>query len=75
MALGGVIRGSAGAIFGTSYTLLGAAVLLFTSLFPARRLSINSAGDLEEWVSAVSSIGIEPKEMTPIALKRELLAA
>ena len=75
MALGGVIWGSAGAILGTSYTLLKAAVLLLTSLFLARRLSINFAGDLEEWVSAVLSIRIEPKEMTPIALKRELLAA
>ena len=75
MALGGVIWGSAGAIFGTSYTLLGAAVLLFTSLFLARRLSINFAGNLEEWVSAVLSIRIEPKEVTPIALTRDLLTA
>ena len=43
MALGGVIWGSAGAIAGTSYTLLGAAVLFLTSLFLARRLSINFA--------------------------------
>ena len=75
IALGGVIWGSAGAIAGTSHTLLGAAVLFLASLFLARRLSINYAGDLEEWVSAVLSIRIEPKEMTPIALKRELLAA
>ena len=61
MALGGVIWGSAGAMAGTSYTLLGAAVLLLTSLFLARRLSINFAGDLEERVSGVLSIRIEPR--------------
>jgi hypothetical protein len=43
-----VIWGSAGATVGASYTLLGAAVLFFTSLFLARRLSINFAGNLEE---------------------------
>ena len=75
MALGGVIWGSAGAIAGTSCTLLGAAVLLLTSLFLARRLSINFARDLEERVSGALSIRIEPKEATSIALKRELLAA
>jgi hypothetical protein len=37
MALGGVIWGSAGAIAGASYTLLGAAVLFLTSLLLARR--------------------------------------
>ena len=41
MALGGVIWGSAAAIGGASYTLLGAAVLFLTSLLLARRLSIN----------------------------------
>ena len=41
MALGGVVWGSAGAIAGTSYTLLGAAVLLLTSLFLARQLSLH----------------------------------
>jgi Na+/melibiose symporter-like transporter len=75
MALGGVIWGSAGAIAGTSYTLLGAAALLLTSLFLARRLSINFARDLEERVSGALPIRIEPKEATSIALKRELLAA
>jgi predicted MFS family arabinose efflux permease len=75
MALGGVIWGSAGAIAGTSHTLLGAAVLFLASLFLARRLSINYAGDLEERVSGVLSIRIEPREVTPIALTRELLAA
>jgi MFS family permease len=75
MVLGGVIWGSASAIAGTSYTLLGAAVLFFTSLLLARRLSINFAGNLEERVSGVLSIRIEPKEVTPIALSRELFAA
>jgi Na+/melibiose symporter-like transporter len=74
MALGGVVWGSAGAIAGASYTLLGAAVLFLTSLLLARRLSINFAGNLEERVSGVSSIRFEPKEM-PIALTRELVAA
>jgi len=75
MALGGVIWGSAGAIAGAAYTLLGAAVLFLTSLLLARRLSINFAGNLEERVSGVSSIRVEPKEVTPIALTGELLAA
>ena len=75
MALGGVIWGSAGAIAGTSYALLGAAVLFLSSLFLAHRLSINFAGDFEERVSGVLSIRIEPKEVTPKALTRELLAA
>src|SRR5271167_3206282 len=75
MALGGVIWGSAAAIAGASYTLLGAAVLFLTSLLLARRLSINFAGNPEERVSGVSSIRAEPKEVTPIALTGELLAA
>jgi hypothetical protein len=75
MALGGVTWGSAGAIAGTSYALLGAAVLFLTSLLLARRLSINFAGNLEESVAGVLSIRIEPKEVTPIALERELLPA
>ena len=74
MALGGVIWGSAGAVAGTSSTLLGAAVLFFTSLLLARRLSINFAGNLEEWDPGGPSVRIKPKEVTPIALKRELLA-
>src|SRR5258705_10935281 len=75
MALGGVIWGSAGAIAGASYTLLGAAVLFLTSLLLARRLSINFAGNPEERVSGVLSIRVESQEVTPIALTRELLAA
>ena len=75
MALGGVIWGSAAARVGASYTLLGAAVLFLTSLLPARRLSINAAGNLEETVSGFLSGSVEAEEVTPIALTRELLAA
>jgi len=75
MALGGVIWGSAAAIAGASYTLLGAAVLFLTSLFLARRLSINFAGNLEERGSGDLSIAVEPPEVTSIALTNELLAA
>jgi hypothetical protein len=75
MALGGVIWGLAGAIAGTSFTLLGAAALLLASLFLARRLSINLAGNLEDTGSDALSVRIEPRTATPIALKRELLAA
>ena len=42
MALGGVIWGSAAAIAGASYTLLGAAVLFLMSLLLAGRLSIGN---------------------------------
>jgi MFS family permease len=75
MALGGLIWGSAAAIAGASYTLLGAAVLFLTSLLLARRLSINFAGNPEERVSEVLSIRVEPKEVATIALRRELRAA
>ena len=75
MALGGVIWGSAGAIAGASYTLLGVAVLFLTSLLLTRRLSINSAGNLEQRVSGDLFIRVEPKEDAQIALTRELLAA
>jgi predicted MFS family arabinose efflux permease len=75
MALGGVIWGSAAAIAGASYTLLGAAVLFLTTLLLTRRLSINIAENLEERVSGVLSIRVESKEVAPIALTRELLAA
>src|SRR6201990_1439806 len=75
MALGGVVWGSAGAIAGISYTLLGAAGLFLTSLLLARRLSINIAENLEERVSGVLFFSVESKEVAPIALTRELLAA
>jgi len=60
MALGGVIWGSAATIAGASSTLLWAAVLFLGSLVLARRLSINV---------------VESKEVTPIALTEELVAA
>ena len=75
MALGGVIWGSAAAIAGASYSLLGAAVLFLTTLLLTRRLSINIAENLEEIVSDDLSIRVESKEVAPIALTRELLAA
>jgi len=70
IALGGVIWGSVGAITGASYT-----VLFLTSLLLARRLSINFSGNLEEGVSGLLSIAVEPAEVTSIALTNELLAA
>ena len=75
MAVGGVIWGSAAAIAGPSYTLLGAAVLFLTSLLLTRQLSIDIAENLEERVSGVLSIRVESKEEAPTALTRELLAA
>jgi hypothetical protein len=54
--------------------LLGAAVLFLASLLPARRLSINVAGNLEKRVSDVLSIHVDAEEVTPIALTEELLA-
>ena len=73
MALGGMIWGSAGSIGGTSYTLLGAAVLFLASLLLARRLSINFAGTSKKEFQAsfgILSIRIDPREMMPKALAR-----
>ena len=75
MVLGGVLWGSAGAIVGTSHTLLGAAVLFFISLLLARRISINFAGNRQKNVSGALSLRIKPKELTLKALARELFAA
>jgi hypothetical protein len=75
MSLGGVIWGSAAAIAGASFTLLGAAVLFLTSLLLTRRLSINLAGNLEVGASGALSIRVERTELTTIALTRELRAA
>jgi hypothetical protein len=75
MALGGMVWGSAAAIAGTSYTLLGAALLFLMSLFLAGRHSIEFAGNLEQRLSRDSSIEVEPEESAPIALANELLAA
>ena len=75
MAVGGVIWGSAAAITGVHCTLLGAAILFVTSLLLVRRFSINPAGNLQERVSGLLSICVEPEEVTPTALRNELLAA
>jgi MFS family permease len=74
MVLGGVIWGSAAALAGTTYTLLGAAVLFFASLLLAHRLSINFAGDIEESVSGALPVHIQQKG-APISLKSEFLTA
>jgi hypothetical protein len=74
MAVGGVMWGSVASIAGADYTLLGAAVLFLASLLPARRLSINVAGNLEKGVSDALSIRVRSEEVTPIALTEELLA-
>jgi hypothetical protein len=68
MALGGVIWGWTAAIAGSSYTLLGAAVLFLTTLLLTRRLSINFAESLAQRVSGHSSTRVEPREVAPIAL-------
>jgi MFS family permease len=73
MAVGGVTWGSTAAIAGTSYTLLGAAALFFTSLLLGRRLSINVKGNLEETVLAFTPGTVE--EVAPIGFTKELLAA
>jgi MFS family permease len=75
MAVGGVIWGSAASIAGASCTLVGAAVLFLGSMLLARRLSIEFAGSLEERPSHDLSVRVEPEEVTPITLARELLAA
>jgi hypothetical protein len=43
-------------------------LFLLISLFLARRLSINFVGNVEERISGVSSVPVEAKEATPIAL-------
>jgi predicted MFS family arabinose efflux permease len=63
MVLGGVLWGSAATLVGASYTLLGAAVLFLTSLFLARRLSIDCKGNLAD--SGIPSMRIEAENATP----------
>jgi hypothetical protein len=75
MALGGVIWGSADAIAGTGYTLFAASVLFLTSLFLARRLSINFARNREERAPGCLPTRAEPLEVTPPAQTMELLTA
>jgi hypothetical protein len=55
--------------------LLGAAVLFLTGLLLVRLISINVTRNLEETGSGFLSGSVEPDEVTPIALTRELLAA
>jgi len=74
-ALGGLIWGSAAAVAGASFTLLGAAVLFLTSLLLVRRFSINITRNLEETVSGFLSGNAEPEAIAPIALTNELLPA
>jgi Transmembrane secretion effector len=75
MALGGVIWGSAATIAGPSSTLFWAAVLFLGSLVLARRLSINAAENLKQRVLIVPLSPVEAKEVAPIALTEELVAA
>src|SRR3984893_479828 len=75
MALGGVIWGFAASIAGTSYTLFGAAILFLMSLVLAGRLSLNGSANPEHRISGVLPIHVEPKEVTPTVLARDLLAA
>jgi hypothetical protein len=53
---------------------IGAAVLFLTSLLPARRLSINFAGNLDERVEDDLARIAEHEAVTSIALTNELLA-
>jgi hypothetical protein len=73
MAVGGVTWGSAGALVGARYTLLGAAVLFLMSLLLARRLSINFAADFEESISGILSIRVKREEAASIGLRKESL--
>jgi hypothetical protein len=61
--------------FGAALPFLISLISMIASLPLARRLSIKFAGNVEERVSGVLSIRVESKEVTPIALTRELLAA
>jgi MFS family permease len=75
MALGGVIWGFTASITGTSYTLLGAAILFLMSLVLAGRLSLNGSENPEHAISGVLPVHVEPKEVTPTVLTRDLFAA
>jgi Transmembrane secretion effector len=74
MALGAVIWGSAASIVGAGHTLFGAAALFLASLLLARRLSLNSTGNLEQKPSGDISIRVETKELSK-QFTPELLAA
>ena len=68
MVIGGLIWGSAVAIAGPSYTLLGAAVLFLISLLLGARLSINFTASLKDGVSNVLSINGKSEEAVSAAL-------
>jgi len=68
MALGGLIWGSAAALAGPSFSLLGAALLLLTSLLLVRRFSINVTRNLEETVSGFVAGNAEPEKIAATAL-------
>src|ERR1700751_1169798 len=75
MALGGLVWGAGAALAGPSFTLLGAAVLLLTSLLMVSRFSINVTRNLEETVSGFVAGNAEPEEIAATALSSELLPA
>jgi MFS family permease len=75
MALGGLIWGSAAALAGPSFSLLGAALLLLTSLLLIRRFSINVTRNPEETVSGFVAGKAEPEKIAGTALPSELLSA
>jgi MFS family permease len=65
MVIGGLMWGSAVAIAGPSYTLLGAAVLFLISLLLGARLSVNLTANLKEGVLNVLSLSLKPEEVAP----------
>jgi predicted MFS family arabinose efflux permease len=75
MALGGLVWGAGAALAGPSFTLLGAAVLLLTSLLMVSRFSINVTRNLEETVSGFVARNAEPEEIAATALSSKLLPA
>jgi MFS family permease len=65
MVIGGLMWGTAVAIAGPSYTLLGAAVLFLISLLLGARLSINFRANLKEGVSKVLSMSVKSEGVAP----------
>jgi len=68
MTLGGLIWGSAAALAGPGFSLLGAALLLLTSLLLVHRFSINVTRNLEETVSGFVAGNAEPEKIAATAL-------
>jgi len=75
MAFGGAFWGLTASIAGPAYALYGAAVLFLVSLLLARRLPINIGEQIEETVSEVLSMPVEPEVIAPMAATGELLTA